>query len=154
MDAMQVLVVVHVLSALIGIGPTFFGHVLLRKNQTVPEYRTSLAMSKRIEAFPKTGGPIAVLSGIALVVAGDYGSYAQTWLVGALVLFVAIQVLTAVAVYPAMKRVGGWLNDPLNQSATALPPEIRRKIEQASVGMYAASTLGVLLFILMIVKPA
>ncbi|MFD0671131.1 DUF2269 family protein [Cohnella sp. GCM10027633] len=154
MNGMQALVVIHVLSALIGIGPTFVSHVLLRRNQSVQEYRASLALAKKLEAFPKTGGPIAVLSGIGLIVAGDYGAFTQTWLIGSLILFVAIQVLTAVAVFPAMKKAGGWLSDPSNDSATVLPPEQRRNIEQASAWLYAASTLGVLLFILMIVKPA
>lgn len=154
MDALQIVVVIHVLSALIGIGPTFFSHVLLRRNQTLQEYRTSLALSKKIEPFPKIGGPMAVLSGITLIVAADYGPVTQLWLIGSLVIFVLIQVLTATAVFPAMKKVAIWLNDPMNAAATVFPPEYRQKIEKAGVGMYAASALGVLLFILMIVKPA
>jgi uncharacterized membrane protein len=42
---MKILVLIHVLSAIIGVGPTFFAHVLLRKKQTLEELRMSLVSS-------------------------------------------------------------------------------------------------------------
>ncbi|MFC0274083.1 hypothetical protein ACFFIX_22300 [Metabacillus herbersteinensis] len=35
----KVLVLIHVLSAIIGVGPTFFAHVLTRKKQSVEQLR-------------------------------------------------------------------------------------------------------------------
>lgn len=65
---MEWLKLLHILSAIMGIGPTFFGHVLVRSKQSPDELRQSMKLFKWIEMFPKIGGTIAVLTGILLIV--------------------------------------------------------------------------------------
>lgn len=52
---MEYLILIHIISAIIGIGPTYFGHVLLRQNQSLEELRTSLKLAGKLELFPKIG---------------------------------------------------------------------------------------------------
>lgn len=149
---MKWLVFVHVLSAIIGVGPTFFGHVLIRKNQTLDQLRHSLKLSMWLDFFPKIGGSLAVISGILLIVLNDYGSFMQLWLIGSLVLYVLIQVVVIGFLAPTQKRLARWVFDPENVSKVVLPPEQRATLARANSMLYSASILGVVLFFFMIVK--
>jgi uncharacterized membrane protein SirB2 len=150
---MKWLVLLHVLSAIIGVGPTFFSHVLLRKNQNVSELRQSMKLVKRLEIFPKVGGSIAVLSGLALILLNDYGTFLQTWLIGSLILYILIQIVAAGIIPRKSKR----LAELVESHATAKDPtdekEIHAHLHFVSKWMYVATTLGTLLFIFMIMKP-
>jgi Predicted integral membrane protein (DUF2269). len=154
MDWLEGLVVIHVLSALIGIGPTYLGHVLLRRNQSVQQFRTSFGYTKAMDLFPKIGGTIAVLSGVGLALTGRYGSFAQIWMLGSLVIYIFIQIIMAAAFSPNMKKLQNWLFDPSNLQASVFPAEQQQWVNRASSWLYAASGLGIVLFIFMILKPA
>jgi hypothetical protein len=106
-----------------------------------------------LEAFPKIGGSIAVLTGLLLIWIGDYGSFAQLWLAGSLVLYILIQVLVIGIITPNQKKLVGWVLDPANEQAQDMPQEHRSLLGKVSTLYYCASTLGVLLFIFMIMKP-
>jgi len=147
------LILIHILSAIIGVGPTFFGHVLLRKKQSVEGLRQSIAMSEKLEYFPKIGGSIALLSGIALILLNDYGSFLQLWLIGSLILYLYIQVVVIGLAAPAGKKLGAWLHDPANKTADSFPPEQMKLYNRVNGYYWAASLGGVALFIFMILKP-
>jgi len=149
----ELLVLIHVLSALIGIGPTFFGHVLVRKNQTPEQLRHSLKLAGRLDFFPKIGGSLAVITGILLIVLNDYGTFMQLWLVGSLVLYVLIQVVVVGFVAPMQKRLAQWVFNEANLNATELPGEQRDVLTRANSMLYVASAMGLALFIFMILKP-
>ncbi|TXK74528.1 DUF2269 family protein [Paenibacillus sp. N3.4] len=150
---MKWLMLIHVLSAIIGVGPTFFGHVLVRNNQTLEQLRHSMKLARMLDFFPKIGGSIAVLSGILLITLNNYGSYTQLWLLGSLILYVLIQIVVIGFVAPAQKRVAQWVFDETNLSKIELPQEQRANLTRANAMLYAASAMGVVLFVFMIIKP-
>jgi hypothetical protein len=86
---LYILIFIHVVSAIVGIGPTFFIHVLLRKGQTYGQLRNSLGLTQALEKFPKILGSLAVVSGLLLAWLGDY-SYKQFWIYGSIALYVLI----------------------------------------------------------------
>jgi uncharacterized membrane protein len=153
MQWMDLLVIVHVLSAIIGVGPTFYSHVLLRQNQTVEELRTSFKMMKPLELFPKIGGSLAVVTGLILVLTSDYGKFTQLWILGSLILYVLIQVIVIGMAAPNTKKVGDWLMNPANKNADTLPSEQEKAFAKANLFFYGASTLAIVLFIFMIIRP-
>lgn len=150
---MKFLILLHVLSAIVGVGPTFFGHVLSRKNQTVEELRHAAKLGKILDFFPKIGGTIALLSGLALFFIGNYGSFLQLWLIGSLVLYVIIQIIVIGFILPRQKKLANWLFSPENEKETVLPDDIKNVQSQINTLFYVASFFGVLLFIFMIMKP-
>ncbi|NQD65899.1 DUF2269 family protein [Bacillus haikouensis] len=151
---MNVLILIHVLSAIVGIGPTFFAHLLTRPNKNVDELRIAMKYMKLLEFFPKIGGSISVLTGIALFLLGEYGAFTQIWLLGSLILYILIQIIVIGFITPSAKKVIEWLDLPENHELTGSPPE---EIQSALVSIYRlfylASSLGLLLFIFMILKP-
>jgi uncharacterized membrane protein len=151
---MKVLILIHVLSAIIGVGPTFFVHLLTRPDKDVDELRISMKYSRLLEFFPKIGGSIAVLTGIALFLLGEYGSFTQIWLLGSLILYILIQIIVIGFITPPTKKVNEWLGRPENLELTGAPPEeIQTALTSIHRRFYLASSLGVLLFIFMILKP-
>ncbi len=154
MKNLKWLILIHVLSAIIGIGPTYFGHMLFRKKQTVQELRFSANMSRQLEYFPKIGGTVAVLSGLALVIIGNYGSFTQLWLIGSLILYVIIQIVVIGFMAPPVKKLSQWVNDPANQTAVGLPAEQQSWIGTIHSMNTIAAVLGTVLFVFMILKPA
>jgi uncharacterized membrane protein len=151
---MKFLVLLHVLSAIIGVGPTFFAHVLVRKNQTAEQLRHSLKMAGQLEKFPKIGGTIAVVTGLILFFMGEYGAFTQVWLLGSLILYVLIQIIVIGFVTPQSNKLKEWLDSPDNTSVTGeLPQEARGWLNRMNSYFYFASVLGATLFIFMILKP-
>ncbi|WP_164779763.1 DUF2269 family protein [Paenibacillus kobensis] len=152
-DWYLVLVVVHVMTAIIGIGPAFFAPVLLRSGQPLDQLRHSFRLGAILELFPKIGGTIAVLSGIGLVIAGDY-QFKDVWIYASIAIYVIIQILMVGFAAPAQKRVFQWLfNQALEPSSNSVPVEYRELVARIHLIHYVATVFGIILFILMIVKP-
>ncbi|GGJ25526.1 DUF2269 family protein [Deinococcus roseus] len=150
---MKFLVLIHVLSAIIGVGPTYFGLLLLRQNATPQELQSSLKTGKLLEWFPKIGGTLAVLTGLALVLMANYGPFRQLWLMGSLILYMLIQVTVIAYVAPRADKLSHWVFNPQNQKADALPAEQQALLSNVSTGHWIAASLGTLLFTFMILKP-
>jgi uncharacterized membrane protein len=151
-DRMKVLILVHVLAAIIGIGPTYFGHILLRKNQSVQQLKHGIVLMAKLSYFPKVGGTLAVLTGILLAIFGPY-SFMQLWLVGSLVLYIIIQIIVIGLMDPVSKKLASWVLDPANADADKLPEEQNNQLIKVNNLFYSASAVGLLLFIFMIWKP-
>ncbi|MCD9024748.1 DUF2269 family protein [Cohnella silvisoli] len=150
---MEWLVVIHVMSAIIGIGPTFFGHILFRKRQQEEQLRQSLALFQTLNYFPKIGGSIAVVSGVALVVLSDW-EFSDLWIWISLVLYVLIQVVAVGMLGPVMSQLMKILNGGDERPAAMDTSTNKTALLTKANRLYnTASFLGIVLFILMIVKP-
>ncbi|WP_313996626.1 DUF2269 family protein [uncultured Paenibacillus sp.] len=149
---MKWLVLIHILTAIIGVGPTFFGHVLVRKNQSVGDLKQSLKLSKMLEFFPKIGGSIAVLTGLLLVILYDY-TFSSFWIYASLILYVLIQVVVIGIVAPQTKKLNAWSSQTSLSDSEALPAETASILKKSETFYTVASAMGVLLFALMILKP-
>jgi uncharacterized membrane protein len=147
------LVLIHVLSAVIGVGPTYFFPALLRPRLAPSELRGALETSRRLARYPQIGGPVAVLAGVGLVCAVDTHLFAQKWIIGSIALFVVIQAIVMSVAVPAMKRLGAWIHAPGNAEAQAFPPEIQALYDRLRGAHTVTAALGVALFGLMILKP-
>ena len=155
MTLLKLLVLVHVLSAVIGIGPTYFTSVLLRPGQSVSRLRAASGFATQLEVFPKVGGTLAVLSGLLLVWLGQYGRVTQLWLLGSLLLYVAIQAVIVGVAVPRTRRLEHGLTalgaSPVGDTLSAPQARLLTQVYHAHL---LATALGTVLFILMILRPA
>ncbi|RBW67444.1 DUF2269 family protein [Bacillus taeanensis] len=150
---MKTLVLIHVLSAIIGIGPTFFGHILLKKKQNLQELKNSLIYLKKLEIFPKIGGTIAVLSGFLLYFLGDYGSFMQLWLIGTLVLYIFIQITAIGFLMPALEKLQQAVSDEDAQNNDRLQADQQELLNKINHLSWLISIFGITIFVFMIIKP-
>jgi hypothetical protein len=113
-----------------------------------------MKLSNFLNYFPKIGGTLAVLTGITLVIIGNYGSFlTQLWLIGSLVLYILIQVLVIGVIDPRAKKLATWVFAEENKTTVDLPEEQTKQLYSINKLFYAATTLGTVLFIFMIWKP-
>ncbi|WP_308637628.1 DUF2269 family protein [Paenibacillus silvisoli] len=150
---MKWLVLIHVMSAIIGVGPTFFIHALFGKKDSIGELRSAFKLGSKLELFPKIGGSIAVITGLILVFA-DGWEFVSFWILGSLALYVAIQVLVIGFAAPVTKQLGAKLESSKQLSADqAVPDDQVRLLHKANKLYYGATAMGTLLFIFMVLKP-
>ena len=149
---MRILVLLHILSAFIGLGPTYFTAVLLRR-QTPAALRHNLVLSETMGLFPKIGGTLAVLSGVALIWRGNYGPVTQLWLMGSLALYALIQIVIIGYALPRTGRLASWACSPVGREVGTLPGEQARVLSQLQRAHLMVGALGAGLLVLMILKP-
>ncbi|WP_205127076.1 DUF2269 family protein [Paenibacillus ginsengarvi] len=151
---MKWIVLVHVISAIVGLGPTYAFPMLLRSGSSIREMERSLRQVSALELFPKLFGTIAVLSGLVLFFLGSYGSFLQVWIVGTLVLYVIVELVIILRLNPAAKKLHSRLADSLTPDETAAAsPEVSALYDQVCRSHIWATVLGTIIFILMILKP-
>jgi uncharacterized membrane protein len=149
---MEWLVLVHVAAAIIGIGPTFFMHVLLKRNQTVGEMKQSYRTVNLLLPFPKIVGSLAVLSGIALVIASGW-RFADFWIWSSLILYVMIQIIVIGMATPLLNKLGKWLQEIKANESEPLQADGKSLVQRIDRFIYVASSMGFLIIILMVIKP-
>lgn len=150
---MEWLVVIHVLAAVLGLGPAYAFPFLLRKTSSIQEMERNLGHVAHLEVFPKIFGTLAIVSGLALFFIGSYGSFAQIWILGTLIVYIMIEVLVIGFLNPTAKK--------LQSAIAALKTKAKQEANTELDGMYArvrnlhvwAGVLGLAIFILMTMKP-
>lgn len=150
---MEWLVTIHVLSAVLGIGPTYSGHILLRKKQSRDQLLESLSLFGLLNYFPKIGGSIAVVSGILLVALSGW-KFSDLWILGSLALYVLIQVVAVGMLGQVLKRLVQALNAAEDKERD--PGETdggSAHLAKANRLYNTASIMGTILILLMIIKP-
>lgn len=156
---MKWLVLVHVLSAVVGLGPAFAFPFVMRKRESVAGMAESLRTVTRLELFPKLFGTLAVLSGVLLLLIGEYGGWLQVWIVGTLAIYVLVEVLVVGFLNPAAKRLLGLLAEAEAMGGGDTPARAGTLQEAAVLyarvrGLHAwASAFCLIIFALMILKP-
>ncbi|MFC0216574.1 DUF2269 family protein [Paenibacillus chartarius] len=147
------LVIIHVLSAVLGLGPAFAFPWMLRAVSTVNDMSRNLQQVAYLEKFPKVFGSLAVLSGLALFWLGSYGPFMQLWLAGTLAVFIVTEVLVIGFLNPAanrlMKRIA---ESPLSPEAAPTGDLAGLYTRVRSLHIWSG-VLGLIIFVLMIAKP-
>jgi uncharacterized membrane protein len=150
---MEWLVFVHIVSAILGIGPTYFGHILLRRNQQDDQLRESLALFQLLNYFPKIGGTIAVISGVALVAMSGW-KFSDVWILISLVLYVLIQLVVIGMLTPVMSRLSESINAGENKpDQSEVHANRALLLARANLLYNSASIMGTAIIILMVFKP-
>ncbi|TMV48976.1 DUF2269 family protein [Paenibacillus mesophilus] len=153
LNQMQWLVMLHVLSAVIGIGPTFAFPLLLRNTSSAAEMTTALGHVAKLELFPKLFGTLAVLSGFALFWLGSYGSFMQIWIIGTLLLYIVIEVLIIGFLNPTAKKLHEAVGSPDVQSGGGISPQAGAMYARVRSYHLWATVLSTVIIVLMILKP-
>ncbi|MFC5468923.1 DUF2269 family protein [Cohnella suwonensis] len=150
---MEWLVVVHVLSAVLGLGPAFAFPVMLRKALTVEDMKNNLRMVASLEVFPKLFGTLAIVSGLTLFFVGSYGAFMQLWIFGTLAVYVVIEILVVAFLNRIAAKLQKMLADSSVEAVARPSGELTRMYVQVRNLHLWAGALGIVIFVLMIVKP-
>ncbi|WP_123042419.1 DUF2269 family protein [Cohnella candidum] len=150
---MQWLVLIHVLSAVLGLGPAFAFPIAMRKAESHREMAHIVRLVSRMEMFPKMFGTLAVVSGLLLFWLGSYGTWLQVWILGTLLVYVVVEILVIGFLNPAAGKLNRLLEEEAAVGAQSPSSAVSALYERVRNLHLGAGLLSLVIFALMILKP-
>ncbi|MEI3604164.1 DUF2269 family protein [Pseudogracilibacillus sp. SE30717A] len=86
MSLYDVLITIHIFSAIVGLGPGFVMIYIVTKAETMTELRHAYKVRNRIHLFVMVGGTLLIITGIAMGLIRPY-LFGQFWYFSSIILF-------------------------------------------------------------------
>jgi uncharacterized membrane protein len=144
-----ILVVLHVLAAIVGIGPAFVLPILGKSAKSGSQLRFVFGLIQKVNNFPKIGGITLLVTGILLMIVSKIG-FSLMWLNLSLLLFVIIEVIIIGFVEPRMKKVAQLV---MSSDGDNIPSGFADSMKRIAPLEGTVHLLTFLIIILMVVKP-
>ena len=145
----SILLLIHVLSAIIGLGVTFAFPVIANSAKNLSQLKHTLGLMKRLEKFPQIGGVFLLVTGLIMgIITPTY--FTKVWFVGSIVLYLLIEGLIYFVIGPKMKKVV-----PLVMSAEGEKiPEEYEVVAKSTAPIHLFTIIGgIMIIVLMSAKP-
>ncbi|SHN22791.1 DUF2269 family protein [Gracilibacillus kekensis] len=143
------LVIIHIFSAIVGIGPGFILTTIVRSAKTMPEIRQAFALKKTIHIFVMIGGILVLITGLSMGAIRPI-LFQQGWYITSMFLYLVALSLgpTFLKTYSApIKKI---LSD---QSIEQVPASYYPHLHRLLRIEYLENGLLLIVIFLMITKP-
>lgn len=100
----KILVLLHILSAILGLGPGFVMIYIVKKAKTMPELRHAYSSRNTLHVFVMIGGTLLLLTGLAMGTIHTY-LWSMGWYVTSLILFLIALMFGPLVLSPKSKPV-------------------------------------------------
>lgn len=152
---LTILIVVHVIGAVVGIGSTYAFSILGPNVGKAGPNGGAAILASMIEIEKKIVSPVTLftqpLTGVLIIfeTGRNQDFFSHTWLWVAILIYAVIMVLSYGIDLPAMHRTLAWM-----KAASGPPtPEVEKDIKTANTLGPIMGILGVIIVILMVWKP-
>lgn len=145
----SLLLVIHLVAAVVGLGASFGMPVLMSSVKTVTQARFALAVSKGIEKFAKVGSITLLITGIIMAIIQPY-LFKEIWYIASLVIYVAVQPIAAGLLPKKAKLQMEILENYLGEE---LPDEYNTLAKESVPLNNVLHIAAIVLIILMTLKP-
>lgn len=145
----SLLVLVHVLSAIIGIGATFLFPVLTSSAKNLTQLKYTLTLMKKAEYYPKVGGIFLILSGLIMGYMNPT-YFTKIWFTGSLALYVVVEILIYGIANRKMTKV---IPIVMAASGEEIPKEYKEAEKTSQPIHMIASLIAIIIIVLMVLKP-
>ncbi len=145
----SILLLIHVLAAIIGLGVTFAFPVIANSAKNLQELKHTLTLMKRLEKFPQIGGVLLLVTGLTMgIITPTY--FTKVWFVGSIALYILIESLIYFVIGSKMKKVV-----PLVMSAEGEEIPYEYEVVAKSTAPIHMVTIigGLIIIVLMSAKP-
>ena len=150
---MEWLVFLHVIAAVVGLGPAYAFPLILKKEKSLLEVKRMVDLVARLEILPKIFGGLTLLSGILLVWFGQYGTFFTLWIGVALVLFILAEVVIIGFLTPAAKKLSTVLTELSEQGASETDEHSLRLLLKVRNYHITSCVIVFVIIALMVFKP-
>jgi hypothetical protein len=145
----SILLLVHVLAAIIGIGATFAFPVISNAPKNLTQLKLILDLMKKLEIYPKVGGIFLIVTGLLMgFMTPAY--FREFWFTGSIALYIIIEVLIYGIIGPKMKKV---VLIVMSADGESIPEEYHAAAKATAPIHMVASLLAVMIIIFMSAKP-
>ncbi|RCW74940.1 DUF2269 family protein [Saliterribacillus persicus] len=143
------LVIIHIFSAILGMGPGFILTTVTKSAQTMDEVRHAFRLKKTLHMYVMIGGLLLLLTGLLMGFIRPY-LFQQGWYQLSLLLY-----LLALALGPTYLKKYSTQIKALIQTNThqTLTPNYKKLLHKLLITEYIENTLFIIIIFLMITKP-
>jgi len=145
----KLVVVIHVIASIVGIGPAFVLPILTSSAKTGSQLRFVFGLMKKINRFPKTGGITLIVTGILLMIIDKMG-LSVLWVTLSLLFFIVIEVIIIGMVEPRLKKLTQLV---MTSEGEEIPDGYTTAMNKIAPLEAAVHVLTIVIIILMVVKP-
>ncbi len=145
----RILILIHVLSAILGLGPGFIMIYVVTKASNMTELRHAYLIRNRLHIFVMVGGTILLLSGLAMGVLNPYW-FRQGWYVTSLTLFLIALGFGPVILSPLSKPIKKLLKEHQGED---IPNHYNGLIRKLFLYERIENVLFIIIIVLMVLKP-
>lgn len=100
----KILVLIHIFSAILGLGPGFIMIYVVTKSKTMTELRHAYMIRNRIHIFVMIGGTLLLVTGVLMGIINPY-LFRQGWFMISLILFLIALAFGPIALSPRSKPI-------------------------------------------------
>jgi uncharacterized membrane protein len=145
----SILVVIHIFSAIVGIGPGFILTTIVKSARTMEEIRHAFMLKTKVHVFVMIGGILVLVTGLAMGFIRPY-LFNQGWYITSMLLY-----FLALALGPTLlKKYSYPIKQILqNKDRNDIPKEYFTHLNKLLKVEYVENTLLICIIILMILKP-
>ncbi|WP_428911703.1 DUF2269 family protein [Niallia sp. Krafla_26] len=144
-----ILLLIHVLAAIIGIGATFAFPVISNSAKNLPQLKHILVLVKKLELYPKIGGALLIITGLMMGFISP-GYFKEIWFMGSIALYIIIEILIYGVIGSKMKKIVPVVMTSVGEK---IPEEYQLVAKSTAPIHMVASLLAIVIIILMSVKP-
>jgi len=142
-------VVLHVLAAVVGMGPTFVFPLIRKSATNGSQLRFAVGLIQKLEQLPNIGGAVLVVTGILLMILNKTG-LSLMWLNVSIVLLIVMIVLLIGFIGPRMKKATQLV---LSSQGEQIPAEYMQSMKAITPLEKAVQAIIVAVIVLMVLKP-
>ncbi|WP_332690757.1 DUF2269 family protein [Halalkalibacter lacteus] len=144
-----IFVLIHVISAVVGLGASFALPSIINSPQTAKDARYSLLLNAKVEVFAKVGSITLLVTGLILG-ALNTTLFTTGWYVTSILIYIGVQFIVAGVMPRTIKTMESSLTDYNDEDLPAGYTEGVLKLKLYTAIVHSAV---VILIILMVVKP-
>lgn len=149
MTLYRILLLVHVFSAILGLGPGFIMIYIVTKAGTMTELRHAYVIRNRLHIFVMAGGTLLLLSGLSMGAMNHYLFHAG-WYVTSLTLFLIALGFGPLVLSPRSKPIKALLKSHTDDK---IPGEYYRLAKKLFFYERIENVIFLIIIALMVLKP-
>jgi uncharacterized membrane protein len=145
----NVIVFIHIFSAIIGMGPGFILTTVVKSGETMTELRHAYAIRNKLHIYVMIGGTLLLITGLIMGSINQY-LFHMGWYVTSLILFLISLALGPLALSPRSKPIKSLLN---SYQGEEIPQEYYPLAKRLFRCEYLENFIFIIIITLMILKP-
>lgn len=149
MSVYDILVFVHIFSAIVGMGPGFFMVLPVKRAQTMTELLYGYVIRDRLHRFVMIGGTLLLVTGLLMGFLKAY-LFSQGWFLLSLLLFLVALAFGPLVLSPRSKPIKKLLNEYEKEE---IPDEYDQLATKLFFYERIINSLFLIIIVLMITKP-
>ncbi|WP_136605543.1 DUF2269 family protein [Paenibacillus dokdonensis] len=151
MGLFGLLLVLHILSSIVFIGPAFVTPIIRRSARTVGQLHFVLGITTKLAIITKIGGSGLILTGVGLMIITKMG-LSQMWLNVSILLALLMVAMIDGWIEPRMKKIRKIISERQDQ-VNEIPAEFGLLLKKIVPIEMVAQLLMIAILVLMVVKP-